>query len=109
VLSVAERQLCEACPELRSGVETSANYALVSRCVYDREQARHQHHPHPTLPGSAIQASLDNPALRILLRALSGARANRSQTRRFTPLKGRASSQRYTAVAAADAFERRIR
>jgi hypothetical protein len=33
---------------------------------------------------SAIQASPSNPALRILLRAFSGARASGSQTRRFT-------------------------
>jgi hypothetical protein len=44
-----------------------------------------QHHPHPTLLDSAIQASPSNPALRILLRAFCGARASGSQARRFTP------------------------
>jgi len=40
----------------------------------------------PTQPllGSAIRASPSNPALRILLRAFSGARASGSQARRFT-------------------------
>ena len=40
--------------------------------------------PTPALLSSVIQTSPSNPALRILLRALSGARASGSQARRFT-------------------------
>jgi diaminohydroxyphosphoribosylaminopyrimidine deaminase/5-amino-6-(5-phosphoribosylamino)uracil reductase len=48
-----------------------------------------QHHPHPTLPGSAIPASPSNTALRILLRAFSGVRAM-ARARAASPLEGEA-------------------